>query len=543
MEQEEQAPQAEEPPPRADSADGNMDIVHSVLEEGTARMGACVHCSGARIFMQNVTMDQCQATVTGGAICLHLSGVARIKKSRFTANQAQYGGALDVTESTFNGDGLIFKNNMAVTGGGVLFANMSGNVKIVGSKFKSNSALNGGAVYQNANIVGIFLNTTFTDNWATRGGTAYTTESIIRFKRCLFRDSRADTGGILYSWRESLVHVKNSELVNGTAQSGGCVYVGKGNVTVQQTVIHDCSASQDGGALYFWEGAIAELEESNITANHADNDGGGLYSWRSTVTANEVVARGNTAGDEGGGMFLTESSSVRLNDSHFAENSAHSGGALVMRRKTTGALIGVQTSENVAAARGGDCLVETSTLQVTSSRFHRSIAGDGGSFFVLRSRLNITDSDFHSGSASSRGGFICSTEDSSIILERCLLNDSRSDRGGAIAVLGSDLRSRDVEISHGRADEDGGAIMLADASLLVCEDCRLTDNSAKRGGAVFLEYRVAQSLSMQLEESTVKNNSAAYGGIPCLGTEGRPSHASIRARWSVCWWRGGLDLP
>ena len=523
---------------------GTVDIVHSVLADGTASMGACVHCSGSRISMRNVTMRQCQATIAGGAIRLHLSGLAEIKESRFMVNQAQYGGALDVTESTFNGDGLFFKSNTVVNGGGALFANVSGNVKIVGSEFKSNSAWNGGAVYQNANVIGIILNTTFAGNSATgEGGTVYTTESTIRFKRCLFRDSRADAGGILYSWKGLLLHVKNSELISGTAELGGCVYVGKGNVTVQKTVIRDCSASQDGGALYLWEGAVAELEESNITANHADNDGGGLYSWRSTVTANEVVARGNTAGDEGGGMFLTESSSVRLNDSHFAENSAHSGGAFVMRRKTKGALIDVQTSENVAAARGGDCLVETSTLRVTSSRFRGSIAGDGGSFFVLRSRLNITDSDFHSGSASSRGGFICSTEDSSIILERCLLNDSRSNRGGAIAVLGSDLRSRDVEISHGRADEDGGAIMLADASLLVCEDCRLTDNSAKRGGAVFLEYRVAQSLSMQLEESTVKNNSAAYGGIPCLGTEGRPSHASIRVRWSVCWWRGGLDLP
>ena len=575
---------------------GTVDIVHSVLEEGTARMGACVYCSGAKISVRNVTMHQCQATIAGGAIRLHLSSLARIKKSRFTANQAQYGGALDVTGSTLNGNGLIFENNaadngggaislhlsslakikksrfkanraphggaldatastftgdrlifennVAVNGGGALFANMSGIVKIVGSQFKSNSARNGGAVHQNVDIVGIFLDTTFVDNWAGRdGGTAYTTESTLRFKRCLFRDSHANsTGGILYSWKGPLVHVKNSELINGTAQSGGCVYVGKGNVTVQKTSIHDCSASKDGGALYLWEGAVSELEESNITANRADNDGGGLFSWQGTVTANEVVARGNTAGDEGGGMLLTESSWVRLKDSHFAENSAHSGGALVMRKETTGALIGVQISDNVAAARGGDCLVETSTLRVTSSRFHRSIARDGGSLFVLQSRLNITDSDFHSGSASSRGGFICSTEDSSIILERCLLNDSRSDRGGAIAVLGSDLRSRDVEISHSRAEENGGAIMLANASVLVCEACRLTDNSARRGGAVFLEYRVAQSLSMQLEESTVKNNSAAYGGIPCLGTEGRPSHASIRARWSVCCWREGLDL-
>ena len=508
---------------------GRMDIIHSVLEEGTARMGACVHCSGSRISIRNVTMRHCQATIAGGAIRLHLSSLAEIKESRFVANQAQYGGALDVTGSTFNGSGLIFENNAAVNGGGALFANMSGIVKIVGSQFKSNSARNGGAVHQNVDIVGIFLDTTFVDNWAGGdGGTAYTTESTLRFKRCLFRDSHANsTGGILYSWRGPLVHVKNSELINGTAQSGGCVYVGKGNVTVQKTSIHDCSASKDGGALYLWEGAVSELEELNITANRADNDGGGLFSWQGRVTANEVVARGNTAGDEGGGMLLTESSWVRLKDCHFAENSAHSGGALVMRKETTGALIGVQISDNVAATRGGDCLVETSTLRVTSSRFHRSIARDGGSLFVVQSRLDITDSEFHSGHATSRGGFICSTEDSSLVLERCSMNDSRSNRGGAIVVLGSDLRSRDVEISHGRADEDGGAIMLANASLLLCEDCRLTDNSARRGGAVFLEYRVAQSLSMQLEESIVQNNTAAYGGISCLSREGRASHRML----------------
>ena len=521
-----------------------VDIVHSVFGHSIARRGACVYCNGGKISMKNVTMHRCQAAIAGGALSLHLSGLVRIKKSRFTENQAQHGGALDVTESTFDGDELVFESNAAAAGGGAVFANVSGSVKIVGSQFRNNSAWNGGAVYQNANTFGLFLNTTFTDNWAAReGGTAYTTESTIRFKRCLFRDSHAGTGGVLYSWKDALVFVKNSELVNGTAHLGGCFYVGKGNVTVQKTDIHNCSVSQDGGAFYLWEDAVAELKESNIVANRAENDGGGVYSRRSTVIAKEVLARGNTAGDSGGGMLLTESSSLTLKDFRFAENSARSGGALVVRKKTTGTLIGVQTSENSAVVRGGDCLMEEATnLTVTSSRFRGSTARDGGSFFVLHAYLNITDSAFHSGNASRQGGFICSTENSGLIVERCSMNDSRSDRGGAIALLGTDLRSRNVEISHGKADGDGGAIMMANASRLLCEDCRLTDNTARRGGAVFLEYRDAQSLSVQLEASTLQNNSAAFGGISYLSAEGTSSHASIRARWRTCCWREGLDF-
>ena len=499
-----------------------VDIVHSVLGHSIARRGACVYCDGGKISMQNVTMHRCQAAIAGGALSLHLSNLVRIKNSRFTENHAQHGGALDVTESTFDGDGLVFESNTADSKGGALFANVSGSVKIVGSQFRNNSAWNGGAVYQNANTFGLFLNTTFTDNWATgEGGAAYTTESTIRFKRCLFRDSHAGRGGVLYSWKDSLVFVKNSELVRGTAHSGGCFYVGKGNVTVQKTDIHNCSASQDGGAFYLWEDAVAEIKESNIVANRAENDGGGVYSRRSTVSANEVLTRGNTAGDSGGGMLLTESSSLTLKDFHFTENSARSGGALVVRKKTTGTLIGVQTSENSAVVRGGDCLMEEATnLTVTSSRFRGSTARDGGSFFVLHSYLNITESAFHSGNASRQGGFICSTENSGLIVERCSMNDSRSDRGGAIALLGTDLRSRNVEISHGKADGDGGAIMLTNASRLLCEDCHLTDNIARRGGAVFLEYRDARSHSMQLEESTLQNNSAAFGGIACQNAQG-----------------------
>ena len=226
---------------------------------------------------------------------------------------------------------------------------------------------------------------------------------------------------------------------------------------------------------------------------------------------------------------LSDLSSAILKDSHFAENSARSGGALVMRRKTTGALIGVQTFENSATVRGGDCLCETSSLRVTSSRFHGGTAKEGGSFFVLHSRLNITDSAFHSGNASRQGGFISGTENSLLIIERCSMNDSRSDRGGAIALLGTDLRSRNVEISHGKADEDGGAVMLTNASRLLCEDCRLTNNCARRGGAVFVEYRDAQSLSVQLDGSTVQNNSAAYGGISCQNAEGRVGISSFHS--------------
>ena len=501
-----------------------VDVRQSVFRNGTARLGGCVDCEMGTVTVYNVTLQECQAGHVGGAVRVTLSGTAVMTSTRFLANQADFGGGFLATTSTISGDELVFENNAVVESGGGIYAVGLENMTITNSLFRNNSAaLSGGAIMQGFSDNDTLVNVTFIDNWGTySGGALYTEQATFILSRCIFKHSRCETGGFIYARKNSLLVISDSSLENGTARLGGCIDGSDGNLTLLNTSIQDCWASKDGGGLRLTEHASAVLTNVSITAGHADDKGGGIEISRSTLTASRLLLAGNNAASNGGGLFSTEPSAVNITDAHISNNTAEFGGALDLRRNSTGSLANVTFAGNRAAESGGHCHMKASSLSITSSSLTDGTAERGGSFFLSESMLNISDLEIADGKVSESGGFVSAEKRSVIFVESTsMFNGSADVDGGAIALSESDVRAKNLTASHCTAEKDGGAIAGRSASRILCVNCTMRDNIATRGGAIFLEYTDPRSLALQLQGSTVVNNSAVYGGILNMPTQGK----------------------
>ena len=521
----------------------HVDIRHSVFRNGTARSGACVNCDMATVTVHNATLQGCHAGYVGGGIHVTPFAAAVITRTRFVENRAVYGGGVYEFGSMMSGDELVFESNTAIREGGGLSATASTNLTVTNSLFKNNSARDGGAIAEGFRSNDALVNVTFIDNQGRHnGGSLHTERSTLNLSRCTFKNSQCEAGGFIYAWANSLLFISDSSLENGTARLGGCMDVGNGNLTIRNTTIQDCRASKDGGALRLAEHASAVMTNVSITASHADEEGGGIHLSRSTLAASQLLLAGNNAASNGGGLFCAEPGTVNITDARISNNTARLGGALDLRRNATGNLANVTFAGNRAEESGGHCHMKASSLRITSSSLTDGTAERGGSFFLSESTLSLSDLEIADGKASESGGFVSAGERSEMFMESTsMFNGSADVDGGAIALSESDVRAKNLTVSRCTAEKDGGAIAGRSASRILCANCTLHDNRATRGGAIFLEYTDPQSLALQLEESTVVNNSAVYGGTLMDVKTGEV--IILSRRWTACCQRGASGAP
>ena len=102
------------------------------------------------------------------------------------------------------------------------------------------------------------------------------------------------------------IKISGVTLSNGLSTDGGAIYIGDESLTIQDCVISNSSASEDGGAI-------------NI------QNAGSLLLVRSTIS-------GNTASDDGGGIYFFSSGSCYLIDSSLVNNRASTGNGGGRRR-------------------------------------------------------------------------------------------------------------------------------------------------------------------------------------------------------------------
>ena len=492
------------------TADTN--IRNSVMTNGSAEWGGCLSGINSTLAIQNVTMEGCRASNSGGAIITALETTAVIANSSFLSNRAEYGGGMHTDRSITHGVELVWRGNVANESGGGIYTRHSSTVNISNSIFERNSARNGGAVLQSENLSTGFVNVTFSENQAsTSGGSFYSTKSVTQVRQCMFVDSIAEDGGLFNSWKDIRMEVIDAVFINGTARIGGCLKGDRGNLTIWNATVRGCSASKTGGAVAFVESAVGEIMDSEIAGNHAREDGGAIHISNSTVFGRGMILENNTADDNGGAISSTDDGIVNIVDSQIRNSDALSGGAIDLV-SSIGAMTNVTFTDNSAALNGGDCHLRNSVLDLEGGRLSRSAAEEGASFFVSASTLNVVDSKFKKGRAVVQGGFVSAQRKSSIVMKRSSMVDGRSVQGGAIVLFQSDLKAQDVEIVQCSGEGDGGGVLSGNSSRVLCIGCTLDGNTATRGGGLFVKYSDPHTLALQLVGSTVHNNEAEFGG-------------------------------
>ena len=363
---------------------GNCEILDSSFIDNHAGNGgaiyddACdsIHVSGSN-FVNNSADDY------GGAIMCEDCESIDISDCTFTNNSAGLGsGAIDLTGCDDSQvSNCNFTNNSADGEGGAIYWE-GYNGKVSDCNFVDNCATDGGAIYHGDGDL-VISNSNFTANNAEKSGAAAYSKGNMTVIGCQFNSNHAgEVGGAIFI-NENLTVINSNFTQNGAEYGAGAIFANHA-VEIDECNFKNNTAGSVAGAVLVLDnlnisnsafagnaaergGAIAAantaISNSNFTANNAD-EGGSVYAV-DNVTVNNCLFEGNTAEDEGGAIKYEvehEKSTLSINGSTFAKNTAGSGGTLAV---------------------GGDA-------KISNSKFENNVAEDGSDNIATFDGANVT---------------------------------------------------------------------------------------------------------------------------------------------------------
>ena len=344
---------------------------------GEDSFGGAIVNSG-KIGTINANFDGNLSVYGGGAIA-NVGEISSIS-GEFTNNQAEIAGGAIVTTDVNNEEESInanlkkitnstFSNNKVtdelVGGGGAIMNNqLTNELAINSSSFNSNSAHDGGAIYNSGNLA--VSNSTFTNNTAQRTGGAIANVSDTEQKvnanltvqNSNFYNNQSDAaGGAIYT--DSTLTVKNSNFYNnrtnktvsdenskGNEESsglgGGAIFSLMGDLNIEEASFANNETNGNGGAIYSLIGN-QNIKNSDFTGNKAEQDGGAIYALsldnsKETTTITDSNFINNTAVKNGGAISLenTQASIIAKNkDVTFSGNTAEKGNDIYQNKSIT----------------------------------------------------------------------------------------------------------------------------------------------------------------------------------------------------------------
>lgn len=358
--------------------------------------GGAIFNSG-KIGSINGIFDGNTSTSAGGAIT-NVGEISSIS-GKFTNNQAKIAGGAIVTGDvrnetlTLNANlkeikNSIFENNKATDksgGGGAIMNNQFTNtLTINSSSFNSNSANDGGAIFNTGNLA--VSNSTFTNNTAQRTGGAIANVSDTEQKvnanltvqNSNFYNNQSDmAGGAIYT--DSTLTVKKSDFYNNRTNKTVSAENSKGN---------EESSGLGGGAISSVMGDL-NIEEASFTNNETNGNGGAIYSLIGNQNIKNSDFTGNKAEQDGGAIYAlsldNSKETTTITDSNFINNTAVKNGGAISLENTQASIIAKNkdvTFSGNTAEKGNDIYQNKSITNIYAEdgrriTFNGGIAGNG----------------------------------------------------------------------------------------------------------------------------------------------------------------------
>ena len=416
-------------------------------------------------------------------------------------------------------DGVTITGGRAIDGGGIF--SYEGSVTITNtSTISGNVATNsGGGIYNYADggsaTVRIY-NSHIVSNTATNdhGGGIYNKVRdnqavVIVDNSTIENNTTNDRGGGIYNnalgglFDDAQVIIRNNSRISGntTNQSdGGGIYnsadLGSGLITIQDSIISgnragaNSSSGDDGGGLYNYGyySAYVTVDNSAIVSNTVNKSGGGIYNYafyqaNVTIQNNTIISGNQTVGTEfgsGGGIFNKGDSayapvSIYVYNSQIINNNIWNSGGGLFNEDYTGYATTLVQNSTIAGNRA------------LNADFPGSVGGGimnpGGTVTIDNSRISGNQADFGGGIASRAGYDIID--------------------GGGELIDGKTTRPRPNQRTPAAPQE---AIVFIQNSSII------TGNTAAVAGGGILQQSFVQQATLTVNNSTIANNNANYGG-------------------------------
>lgn len=401
--------------------------------------GGAINVEDTRsVVIDNSMINSNQSSNYGGAIAgSSLDGSVLISNSTLSSNLAgSDGGAIYLSSFDYNSGNLtidnsqITNNTASESGGGIQVGDGSLFVQN-SSVISNNSSISGAGIFFNSEYTGQTLtvdSSTISNNTANEGyggGIFFYAEGpdlTIRDSFITGNYSNASGGGIAIYYdggsagHEGAITIQNTMVANNTASNdGGGLFMEVDDmyapILIEDSDFIGNTASQyDGGGLHFYfdDGlySSAIIRNTTIADNSAGEDGGGL-SWYdddgySLVIQNSTIS-GNYASDDGGGInFYSDDGALLLSNSTVSGNSAggHGGGLYLNHKDGDGRIDNSTIVDNYAYYGGGGIYNATSGLNIRSSIIANNstysgngndIGDDSGELYVQFSLIEDPD--------------------------------------------------------------------------------------------------------------------------------------------------------
>ena len=516
-----------------------LTVSGSTFKENGGLYGAGIFVAGSDFTVSDCVFDKNSAFGKGNMTPNNNNGAAIvvtdtgkditgiITDSNFTNNKAHFSGAVDICEGKITIKNSIFVNNSAEYCAGAIAVDSQINkpaVEIINSKFDSNSAEYGGAIYNYYNLTVVdstFTNNskdtiynfrvanldlgikTFTDLQNAIGlvrGTltldsdiAMTDDEAANFKDgvAINKNIRIDGKGHtidaknlgrIFSIGEGFtVTLTNATLINGKADKGGAIY-NDGSLTLSDVKLSDNAADSYGGAV-FNNGELVVSDsvfDSNDIVNRGsasvDYGGAAIYNWYDgTLTVSGSNFTNNIKNYKNGDRLVGAVATIgdaTISDSCFVNNAGRWGGAI----SASGYLI------------AGD---DVNTLTVSGSTFKENGGLYGAGIFVAGSDFTVSDCVFDKNTAFGKGNMTPNNNNGAAIV----VTDTGKDITGAIT--GSNFTNNKAQY--------GGAIYICEGNIAISDSLFENNSADVEGGAIDIDSAINNPV-VTVENSKFVNN-------------------------------------
>ena len=478
---------------------------------GSAEYGGGIYATSSNVSVMETTSRRSDASTSGGFVYLEDS-IFSIQKCRLVNGSASYGGGICAYDSNVSVIETTASNNIASTSGGGGFVRSS-TLFVEKCCFTEGSAVYGGAIYAFSSNVSVMETTAQGNNASEYGGGIYVTDSLLFVRRCRFVNGSTDYGGGICAYDSNVSVIETTSRRSNASTSGGFVYLEDSIFSMQKCRLVNGSANY-GGGIYAASSKIS-VSETIASSLSANGEGGFISGKNAEILIRDCLFVHNTATVAGGVIRCLKNSRLVVKKSNYSHNAASSGGAIYLAQNSSGRLVNSGFDKNTARTSGGAAYIASSGLTVQKCRFTGGSAKHGGGIYGLSlAGISIHQTKASNMSALECGGFISIGFLSSAVMVRSSVISATAQDGGAVHVSTlSTFKARDIRIASCRAERNGGAL-YGRASHFLCINCVVENNNGRYGGAIFSEYSNPQSLELQLENSTIRNNSAVFGGIP-----------------------------
>ena len=262
------------------------DATNTILDENGGKRAIYLHLTqdDKNVTIENLQIKNAEAD-TGGAIYAH----------------SNYG--VNLTLLLKN---MIFENCSAQGDGGAIFINSYINVVVENSKFISNHAEEGGALWMWTSGLKIVHSEFDTNSASGKGGALYTESTTSMIDNSIFYKNSSGRGGALcpdryYTDEPIQMNIKDSWFIQNRAENGGGAIFDNGySLKIENSVLAQNKTQTDsGGAIKstYYSGLV-DIESSDIVDNSADTNtsGDGLWivrnGYKSVTIKNSILKNG-----------------------------------------------------------------------------------------------------------------------------------------------------------------------------------------------------------------------------------------------------------